>query len=40
MSCVQDPIDRNPDMARSDQDDFDGYRKWLGISNKKRLRTL
>lgn len=23
-------------MAPSNQDDFDGYRKWLGISNKKR----
>lgn len=26
-------------MARSNQDDFDGYRKWLGISNQKRLPT-
>jgi len=26
-------------MAPSNQDDFDGYRKWLGISNKKRPPT-
>ena len=26
-------------MARSDQDDFDGYRKWLDITNKNRLPT-
>ena len=26
-------------MARSNHDDFDGYRKWLGITNKKRLPT-
>lgn len=26
-------------MARSNQDDFDGYRKWLGISNQGRLPT-
>ena len=26
-------------MARSNHDDFDGYRKWLGISNKNRAPT-
>lgn len=26
-------------MAPSNQDDFDGYRKWLGIANKKRPPT-
>ncbi|MDB5347083.1 MAG: cell surface receptor domain protein [Schlesneria sp.] len=26
-------------MARSNQDDFDGYRKWLGISTKNRIPT-
>lgn len=26
-------------MARSNRDDFDAYRKWLGISNQKRLPT-
>ena len=26
-------------MAPSNHDDFDGYRKWLGISNKKRPPT-
>jgi hypothetical protein len=26
-------------MASSNQDDFDGYRKWLGIANKKRPPT-